>query len=601
MESLQVCAAGRAGDGTNTNIAMLGQVLKDLGAWTFVWREEVYSNIQTRDTAFGLRAACFPVFGPDDEFDLLEAFDQGALVDWTGEGRVPPLARLRQGGAILYDTSPRLEYPNAGHELRPQDVERELSAKRARLFGLPMGRMAKERFGNYIVRGTIALGTLAHMLDLPEEPFVRRFARIFGQGSDLFKLNLEAFRAGLEHARDSGWALPDLRPPLSDREGDQRQYLLGNEAVALGSIVAGCRFYAGYPITPASEVLEYMAEKLPSLGGVVIQADSEMAAAHHIIGGSLAGARSMTATSGPGFSLMQEAISAAGMTETPVVIVISQRGGPATGLPTKVGQEDLNETVFGGHGDFARIVLAPTEPEDAFYQMGIAFNLADRYQCPVFVLYDQMFAQSTYTTPPLDPVRFFIDRGKVVASGDGHGKPYRRYALTEDGISPRAFPGTPGIHTIYANTNEHTEEGYITEEVAVRKAMVEKRVIKRMALIQRDPDLPPPRVHGPADAPIGFIGYGSVYGPVLEATQRLTGEGQKAKFMALRTLWPFPAQAVRRFVKSCRVVYVVEYSSTAQLKGLLQREVTGPLPRKLRSILRYDGRPMTPRFVLESM
>ncbi|GBD12656.1 2-oxoglutarate oxidoreductase subunit KorA [bacterium HR24] len=602
MRSIQVCGAGRAGDGTNTNISMLGQVLKDLGAWAFVWREEVYSNIQTRDTAFGLRAADVPVYGPDDEFDILEAFDQGAFVDWTGEGRVPPLARLRKGGIVLYDSSPRLEYPNAGHEVRPEQVEAELKAREARLFGLPMGRMAKEQFGNYIVRGTIALGVLAHMLGLPEEAFARRFVRIFGEGSDLFRLNLEAFRAGLEYARAEGWELPDLRLPLTPREDDERQLLLGNEAVALGSIVAGCRFYAGYPITPASEVLEYMAEKLPSVGGVVVQADSEMAAAHHVIGGSVAGARAMTATSGPGFSLMQEAISAAGMTETPVVIVVSQRGGPATGLPTKVGQEDLNETVFGGHGDFARIVLAPTEPEDAFYMMEKAFNLADRYQCPVFVIYDQMFAQSTYTTPPLNPSRFTIDRGKVVAApANGHNGRYRRYALTEDGISPRAFPGMPGIHTIYVNTNEHTEEGYITEEMVVRKAMVEKRVVKRMQLIVRDRDLPSPVVHGPADAPIGFIGYGSVYGPVLEAVQRLAEKGQKAKFMALRTIWPFPGREVRRFVDSCRVVYVVEYSATAQLKGLVQREATGPMPRKLRSVLRYDGRPMTPGYVLQSL
>lgn len=599
MGTLQVCGAGRAGDGTNTNVSILGQVLKDLGAWVFVWREEVYSNIHTRDTAFGLRAAGGPVYGPDDAFDILEAFDQGAFLDWTGEGRVPPLARLRQGGVILYDSSPRLEYPNAGHEVRPEQVEGEVRAKGARLFGLPMGRLAKERFGNYIVRGTIALGALAHMLGLPEEAFVRRFARLFREGSDLFRLNLEAFRAGLEHARSEGWALPDLRLALSAPEGDRRQLLLGNEAVALGAIVAGCRFYAGYPITPASEVLEYMAEKLPALGGVVVQADSEMAAAHHVIGGSVAGARAMTATSGPGFSLMQEAISAAGITETPVVIVVSQRGGPATGLPTKVGQEDLNETVFGGHGDFARIVLAPTDAEDAFYMMEKAFNLADRYQCPVFVIYDQMFAQSTYTTPPLDPSRFVIDRGKVVTVP--LNGPYRRYALTEDGISPRAFPGTPGIYTIYTNTNEHTEEGYITEEMVVRKAMVEKRVVKRMDLIRRDPDLPPPRLHGPPDAPIGFIAYGSTYGPVLEAVERLAGQGQKARFLALRTLWPFPGREVRRFVDSCRVVYVVEYSAGAQLRGLIQREATGPMARKIRSILRYDGRPMTPGYVLQAM
>jgi len=600
MWSLQVCGAGRAGDGTNTFAQLLGQALKDVGAWVFLWREEVYSNIQTRDSAFGMRAAGAPVYGPDDWFDVLVAFDEGSLEDWTGEGRVPPVERLRPGGVLVYDSSSRLEYPNTGHEVREEVVARLREVKGLHAFGAPFGQMAKEEFKNYIVRGTIALGALAHLLAIPLAAFEGRFRQLFED--DLLRINLEALALGHRYAREQGWQVPGLALELGPPARDERQLILGNEAVALGSIVAGCRFYTGYPITPASEVLEYMAEKLPKVGGVVVQADSEMAAVHHVIGASIAGCRAMTATSGPGFSLMQEAISAAGMTETPIVVVVSQRGGPATGLPTKVGQEDLNETVFGGHGDFARIVLSPTDPEDAFYMMGTAFNLAERYQCPVFVLYDQVFAQSHFTVPPLDPARFNIDRGKLIGPWDGRRENgFRRYRLTRDGISPRAVPGTPGIHTMYYNTNEHGEDGYISEEMAVRRAMVEKRVVKRLALIRRDPELPAPRVVGHPEASIGFIGYASVWGPVVEAVQRLTAQGRPAKFMALRTIWPFPAREVKKFVDSCRVVYVVEYSAGAQLRGLVQREATGPMPRKLRSVLRYDGRPMTPGYILEAM
>jgi len=610
MRAIQICGAGRAGDGTNTNILTLGQALKDQGAWVFMWREEVYSNIQTRDSAFGLRAGDGPVFGPDDEFDILQAFDRGALIDVVGEGRVPPIASLRKGGVLLYDTSPRLDYPNAGYEIKPEMVSDVVRARGIRAFGLPMGQMANDTFKRYILRGSIALGVLSHLLGIPEDLFIGRFRKSFGGEGELLTLNQEAIQLGRRHAEAEGWQAPDMGLEFTPDVPDERQFVLGNEAVAAGSIVAGCRFYAGYPITPASEILEFMVENLASFGGAVIQADSEMAAAHHVIGGAVAGARAMTATAGPGFSLMQEAISAAGMTETPIVVVVCQRGGPATGLPTRIGQEDLNETVFGGHGDFARIVLAAGEPEEAFYTMGRAFNLAERYQCPVFVLLDQVVAQSSYTVPALEPSRFAVDRGKLLdasaakqryGNNGNNDRRYRRYELTADGISPRVVPGTSGVTTYYNNTNEHTEEGYITEEAAIRKAMVEKRVVHRMKQISEDPDLPSPHVFGPKKARVGFIGYGSVYGPILDAMERLEAAGKPSKFLELRTLWPFPAAEVRQFARTCEKLYVVEHSAGAQLRGLIQREATGPMPRKLRSILRYDGKVMTPGYIMSAI
>jgi 2-oxoglutarate ferredoxin oxidoreductase subunit alpha len=338
----------------------------------------------------------------------------------------------------------------------------------------------------------------------------------------------------------------------------------------------------------------------------MVQADSEMAAAHHVIGAAVGGARSMTATAGPGFSLMQEAISAGGITETPMVIVICTRGGPATGLPTRQGQEELNEAVFGGHGDFARIVLAASHPEDCFYMMEHVFNLAERYQCPTFLLIDRLLAQSSYTIPELDPSGFVIDRGKLLTTAEevaekfGNGERYKRYALTEDGISYRVIPGTPGVTNYYTNTNEHTEDGYITEEEVVRQQQMDKRFKQRMELIRNDPDLPECRVHGSGDARVGFIAYGSLYGPILEAMERLEATSQKAKFLEMRTMWPFPGEQVRSFVDSCDVVYVTEYSAGAQLRGLIQREATGPTA-KLHSLLRYDGRNMTPGWILSNM
>jgi 2-oxoglutarate ferredoxin oxidoreductase subunit alpha len=427
-------------------------------------------------------------------------------------------------------------------------------------------------------------------------------------------MNAQAMQIGRDYAIEQGWEAPELQVNFTPVNNDERIIILGDEAVGAGSIVAGCRVYAGYPITPASEVLEYMADHIGKFGGAMIQADSEMAAAHHVIGAALAGARSMTATSGPGFDLMQEAISAGGITETPMVIVLCTRGGPGTGLPTRQGQEELNLAIFGAHGDIARIVLAVSEPEDAFYMMEHVFNLAERYQCPVFLLLDQMLAQSSYTVPPLDPSGFVIDRGKLLSPeqfqemyGDNRGgdaksggRRYKRYEVTEDGISYRAIPGTPGVTNFYSNTNEHTEDGYLTEEEVHRQVQMDKRFIQRMELIREDAQLPGFRFHGDHAAKIGFISYGGTYGPISEAVDRLEAMGVKTKFMEIRTLWPMDGEGVKEFIDSCDVVYVPEYSAGAQLRGLIQREATGP-SKKLKSLLRYDGRNMTPGWIVSHM
>ena len=608
MNSIQIYGAGRAGDGTNTNMNLLSQALKDMGAWSFFWKDEVYSNIETRDSGFGMRAADQPIFGPDDEFDILEAFDAGALLDVANEGRIPPITRLKDGGILLYDSTPRLDYPNTGKEVKLDAVQGLLDSKHVRAFGLPMGQMAKDQLNLYRARGTIAVGVIAHLIGMPEEAVMKRVSDRFGEGSDVHKMNAQAMQIGRDYAIEQGWSAPELQVNFTPIENDDRIMVLGNEAVGAGSIVAGCRVYAGYPITPASEVLEYMADHIGKFGGAMIQADSEMAAAHHVIGAALAGARSMTATSGPGFDLMQEAISAGGITETPMVIVLCTRGGPGTGLPTRQGQEELNLAIFGAHGDIARIVLAVSEPEDAFYMMEHVFNLAERYQCPTFLLQDQMLAQSSYTVPALDPSGFVIDRGKLLSPeqfkerhGDNrNGNRYKRYELTEDGISYRAIPGTPGVTNFYSNTNEHTEDGYLSEEEVIRQQQMDKRFMKRMELIRADPQLPKARHYGDAGARIGFISYGGTYGPIVEALDRLDAMGVKAKFMELRTLWPLDGTAVKEFIDSCDTVYVPEYTAGAQLRGLIQREATGPSP-KLKSLLRYDGRNMTPGWITSHM
>jgi len=302
---------------------------------------------------------------------------------------------------------------------------------------------------------------------------------------------------------------------------------------------------------------------------------------------------------------MQEPFSASLINETPVVVGLAQRGGPGTGLPTRTGQEDLNMAVFGSHGEGFRIVLAPSDAEEAYYMMPTLFNLAERYQCLSILLYDQFLAQSMYTTDLLDPERFVIDRGNLISPDEllalqERGEPYRRYALTADGLSPRAFPGQAGA-IVYANSNEHDEGGYTTEEQVLRYDMMLKRVTKRLALAAQDDDFPAPEVHGDEDAEIGFIGYGATYGPILEAMERLASQGTSCKFLKLRTIWPLDRDVpmIKEFIEKAHKVFTVEQTISGQLRGLIQREVCGPMPLKFRSVLRWDGRLITPGYIVD--
>ncbi|HZP26974.1 MAG TPA: 2-oxoacid:acceptor oxidoreductase subunit alpha [Dehalococcoidia bacterium] len=609
MVDFQVAASGRAGDGSYTAARFFAEVMKDLGAWLSIWREDIYSNIETRPTVFGIRISSERVYGPNDLWDMLWALDQSAILDDSPDkqGRIPPLPKLRNGGYLLYDSSAKLQLVNSGHEVKIEAVEEQLKERGIRSFPIPMGEMASGQLQSYRVRNTVALGVMAQMLDLPDDAFFNRFGQSFKD--EILELNKQAYTLGRNYASEQGWSLPELHDVFqkfrSNGSSGSRQFILGNEAIAHGALAAGCRFYAGYPITPASEVLEEMAKHMPKFGGAILQADDEMSASLHLLGASYAGARSMTATSGPGFSLMQEPISATLINETPIVIMLAQRGGPGTGLPTRQGQEDLNMAVFGSHGEGFRIVLAPSDAEEAYYMTPTLFNLSDRYQCLGVFLYDQFLAQSMYTTEQLDPSRVVIDRGKLISSEElldirEGGGSYHRYAMTDDGLSPRAFPGQAGA-IVYANTNEHDESGYTTEESVLRYDMMLKRVTKRYKLASEDPDFPAPQFFGDADGEVGFLCFGSAYGPVLEAMDRLRAEGTSCKLLKLRTLWPLHRDAplIREFIDSARKVFTVEQNIMGQLRGLIQREVCGPQPDKLRSVLRWDGRLITPAYIVD--
>jgi 2-oxoglutarate ferredoxin oxidoreductase subunit alpha len=438
----------------------------------------------------------------------------------------------------------------------------------------------------------VSLGVLGKLIGMDPAIVRADVAKVYGRkGERVVNLNLHAIEAGENYVEQhfaewpSGYA-------LKGREDGDRLIMMGNDAIGYGALAGGCRFMAGYPITPATDVLEFMAKYLPKYGGVAIQAEDELAAINMVLGAAFTGARAMTATSGPGQALMTEAIGLAGVLEIPIVVIECARTGPSTGMPTKTEQSNLNHLVFGGHGEIPKIVLAPGTVEDSFYLSAEAFDLADKFQCPVFVLTEQALCQSKATLPRLDMGRVGIDRGKLVTDAVVFGE-YKRFAFTDDGVSPRVVPGVEGGMHLAAGS-EHGEAGVITENSKNRARMMEKRMGK---LESARPHLPPPLLHGDPKADIAILGYGANRGPIVEAQDRLAAAGVATRFLELRTLWPFPEDDVREFVASARNVFVVENNFTGQLDRLI-RYVTGPL-EKMERVLKYDGRPFRPIEIIE--
>jgi len=408
--------------------------------------------------------------------------------------------------------------------------------------------------------------------------------------------NLAVARAAYDMAAQR-W--PDFAFRLQVVPGaPQRMVLNGNQAFALGAMAAGCRFVSFYPMTPATSISEFLTARGRKLGVVTKQVEDEIAAILFAIGASHAGVRAMTATSGGGFSLMVEALGLAGMTETPLVIVEAQRGGPSTGLPTRTEQSDLEFVIHASHGEFPRIVLAPGTVLECFHAGARAFNLAEQFQTPVIVLTDMYQAniQVSVDAGLFDFTPIVIDRGQTLSweQLDADGGHYQRHALTETGISPRALPGHP--NAIWITTgDEHTSEGYITEDHEIRRQQMEKRM--RKLEVARGQMRPPTR-YGPEQAEVSLLCWGSTYGAVREAVDELNARGTSANLYYFVDLWPFPREAVERALAGARRLINVEMNYTGQLARLLRAE-TGIKVHA--SVLRYDGVPLTPEFIVRGV
>jgi len=446
------------------------------------------------------------------------------------------------------------------------------------IFPIPLIKLAKEVGGQEIMMNNVALGATAFLLKADFEILASVIGDVFFQSKkEVIDLNIRAAKSGFDFAQKN-FDTVSLDFSLKKIKNPPKVLLSGNDAICLGAIKAGCKFFAAYPMTPINSMINFFAAKAKDLNMVYFQPEDEIAGINSAIGAALAGLRSMVATSGGGFSLMVEAYGLAGMTETPIVIVEGQRPGPSTGLPTWGSQGDLRFVLHASQDDFPR-----------------AFNLAEIYQTPVIILVDKHLCESHKSLDFFDDSKVKIERGFLL-SQKAQEKEYKRYQITSSGISPRSIAGRKGI-TFVANSDEHNELGFSEEDAKTREAMVEKRMRK---LITCQREIPNPKIYGDKKAKILLVGWGSSKGPILEAQKILLREKIKTQFLHLNFLNPLPLNFLNKFFLSAKEnkTLIIEQNSTAQLAGLI-REKTGFQTKKY--LLKYNGRPFFPEEIVKKV
>jgi 2-oxoglutarate/2-oxoacid ferredoxin oxidoreductase subunit alpha len=564
LSDINVMVAGQGGDGSLTIASLLSSLFAHRGFHLYS-TSNIASRIKGGHAAALLRASVTPSGCMGDDIDLLIAFDDEAV-----EIAAPSMAA---DGIVIFDAS---KGPP------PEGV----LADTVGVVAVPFGRLAVRDLRRDLLKNCLGFGIVSRVLridDAAAEASLRhRFRRL---PPAAIETNVDAFRIGLEYA--DGSDLGEGQGPWTVDEGEREEYLMisGNEALAFGFMAAGGRFYAGYPITPASEILSWLQRYIPKYGGIAMQAEDELSAINLAIGAALTGTRSMAGSSGPGFALMLESVSHLGSAEIPLVVVDCQRAGPSTGMPTKSEQSDIGTMIHGGPGDFPRLVLAPADQGDSFVIGALATNLAQRIQGPVIVALDRSISQDSTTVTPFDLEAVTIDDGKRLTPEEVAGlEEYRRYLITEDGVSPWAVPGIPGGESLVTG-NERNEWGRVSAEPVNRKGMVEKRARKIDSVLD---ELPSAWRWGEASAPIGLLGVG-MQGPVMErAAERLVEAGVDVQVLRPRTLWPVLDETLD-FVSQCKRVYVIEHNEEGQLAHLIAG--AGAAKDRMVSLLKYDGQP----------
>lgn len=550
---LVVRIGGESGEGIISAGEILTMACARAGFNVYTFRSYP-AEVRGGHSMFQMRAANFPIFSAWDEVHILVALNQ--------EAYDRHYRQLGKGGILIYDPA----------ETKPHSRDDLL------LYAAPFKDLTTNQVQAPQAKNIVVLGTMAELFLMPMDKLQEIIREKFGRkGEAILEKDLFALQVGADYAREH---IQKKDPhQLGRGEGEPRLVLAGNMAITLGALMAGCRFFAGYPITPATDILETMMVEMPKLGGVSLQVEDEISSLAMVIGASFAGKKAMTATSGPGLSLMTELIGLAAMAELPAVIVDVQRGGPATGIPTKTEQGDLFASVFGGHGDAPRVVLAPCTVEDCFYQTIRAFNLAERTQGPVLILSDQALAQRFETMSIPDFSQIQLEDRLVIAPEDS--QTYQRYRITDSGVSPMGIPGIPGAYI--ARGLEHDGGGLPNYEPALHEQMQEKRFRKLNLVLDNSP-LNMERWGDPA-AEIGIISWGSTEGTIREAVQQC---GDIAvDVLMVKLINPLPTAGIAEFLKGKKKVIVPEVNYHAQFTHLLRTEfLFNPIPLRI-----YGGRP----------
>ncbi len=574
VNEISVIVGGEAGAGITRSGFLLGKACMRGGLHIF-GVNDYQSLIRGGHNFYIIRAAAEKIYSQTDTIDLLLALNKETVLLHKDE--------LIPGGGIVYDGEEDLSREDLGRD----DIN---------LYPVPLKKIVKELEGEMIMRNTVALGAAVALLDydlLILEDVIR----------DTFKgavaeINVKAAKMGYDHVKQRYGGAFEYRLEKLSTAGKGRILLTGNEAVGMGAIGSGCKFYVAYPMTPATGVLHFMAAQERDYNMVVMQAESEIAAINMVAGAFFAGARAMTATSGGGFCLMSEGLGMMGMTETPAVIMEAQRPGPSTGLPTYSAQGDLRFVIHASQGEFPRVVIAPGDVEECFYETMRAFNLAEKYQIPVLLLTDKYLVESHESAEPFDVNRVGIDRGLLLIGDEYEGEEeYKRHKFTEDGISPRVMLGARGA-IVRTNADEHDEYGYTTEDPELSARMMDKRFRKMDSLVRELENAETVKTYGPEEADITVLGWGSTKGPIREAMKLLNRKGVKVNYLQILYLHPFPTSKVQGVLKSAKKTVVVENNKTSLLTGLIRENTLMDVDHK---ILKYDGRPFNPAALAEKI
>jgi 2-oxoglutarate ferredoxin oxidoreductase subunit alpha len=571
-KEMTIRIGGEAGMGLESSGAGFAKALTQGGLYAF-GLPNYYSRIRGGHNFFSIRVSPDPLISHAEPVHLVLALDIETVRRHADE--VVP------GGAVVYDEAQEL--PEA---LRRSDIG---------FFPVPLTTLAEEKGGRAIMRNTVAFGVASGLMGFDPiylESVIRE--NFSPKGEKVVDANLRVMEAGVEASQPFRDDFPFQVEAVPD--APRRMIVNGNEAFAMGALAGGCRFVATYPMTPGSPVLHWFAAHADEYGAVIKHTESEIAALNMAIGAGFQGARAMCPTSGGGFSLMVEALGLAGITEVPVVVYNAQRPGPATGLPTRTEQADLLFMMHASQGEFPRFILTPGTVEASFRVGWQAFNLADRYQTPALVMSDHYLAAS-YRTVEVEALDFDaveIDRGALLTEADLDAleEPYKRYRVTESGVSPRATPGHP--NAVWVSTaNEHDEFGAVSEDAENRIAQADKRMRKMEGMTE---EVEPPALYGPEEAQVTFVCWGSTYGPTREAVDRLNEEeADRANMLHFTALHPFPSDAEAALKRAERTI-VVEGNVTGQLETLIRARTGLSVDGSMR---KYDGRAFTPGYIVD--